>query len=186
MAKLSYADQLKHPSWQRRRLERLDISNFTCEVCKSREKTLHVHHIQYFRGRMAWEYEDRELEVLCEDCHATAHDDEDVLKGLIVEIGSSACLAVLCGYAKGVGFISDDLHAKASGVITQRNLLMEARAGLVGGVCELLPTKCLNELMSFVRHVDTTSGAPAADRSEYLFPLKETREEADGGSERYL
>lgn len=71
--KATYGEQLKHPKWQRARLERLDAAGWKCEKCGETEKTLHVHHERYVRGRMPWEYTHDELEVLCEDCHATEH-----------------------------------------------------------------------------------------------------------------
>jgi hypothetical protein len=79
MAKLTYTEQLKHPKWQRKRLEMLEASGFKCTNCGTEEKTLHVHHKQYVRGRSAWEYSATELQVLCEDCHTTTHDIKERL-----------------------------------------------------------------------------------------------------------
>lgn len=70
---MSYSDELKHPKWQRRRLEMLAAANFRCSRCQDGEKTLHVHHKQYRHGRPPWDYEDKELEVLCEPCHRHEH-----------------------------------------------------------------------------------------------------------------
>lgn len=70
--KPSYREQLLHPSWQRRRLERLQACDWRCQACESRDRTLHVHHKRYVKGRMVWEYSDDELAVLCVDCHETA------------------------------------------------------------------------------------------------------------------
>jgi 5-methylcytosine-specific restriction endonuclease McrA len=66
----SYIDLLKHPLWQRKRLEVLNSKDWTCEACGSVEKCLHVHHKKYVYGRNPWEYELKDLSVLCEDCHA--------------------------------------------------------------------------------------------------------------------
>lgn len=66
---MTYAEQLKDPRWQRRRLEVLNQANFECTCCGNKEKTLHVHHKIYRKGHKVWEYPDAELEVLCEDCH---------------------------------------------------------------------------------------------------------------------
>lgn len=73
MAKITYSEQLKHPFWQRKRLGVLSAANFQCSCCGEKEKTLHVHHKQYVKGRMPWEYEDSELEALCYECHESAH-----------------------------------------------------------------------------------------------------------------
>jgi len=71
MSKMTYSEQLKHPKWQKRRLEILNRAGFRCESCEESEKTLHVHHKRYHKGAMAWEYADDELVALCEDCHAS-------------------------------------------------------------------------------------------------------------------
>lgn len=66
---MAYAEQLKSPKWQRRRLEILSRDNFTCTLCKNSENTLHVHHKYYVSGLKPWEHEDEALTTLCEDCH---------------------------------------------------------------------------------------------------------------------
>lgn len=97
MAKMTYAEQLKHPNWQRRRLEALESSGFSCENCGDKETTLHVHHKRYIKGRMAWEYELEELSVLCEPCHESHHRDENVLQ----EIASRGCLQLIVALVAG-------------------------------------------------------------------------------------
>lgn len=66
---MSYVDLLRDPRWQRKRLEVLERSNFTCDDCGSEERTLHVHHGHYFRGLKPWEYDLDELICLCDKCH---------------------------------------------------------------------------------------------------------------------
>ena len=66
---MTYKEQLLDPRWQRRRLEILQRDDFTCRKCLSKDKTLHVHHTEYFNGKMAWEYDGRYLKTLCADCH---------------------------------------------------------------------------------------------------------------------
>lgn len=78
MAK-SYFEKLKDPRWQKKRLEVLEYNEWRCERCMDGESTLHVHHRQYFKGREPWDYEAGQLAVLCEECHATTHEDEDKL-----------------------------------------------------------------------------------------------------------
>ncbi len=78
MAK-SYFEKLKDPRWQKKRLEALQEAGFACQICYDSESTLHVHHKQYFKGRDPWEYELAQLGVLCEDCHANEHSQEDPL-----------------------------------------------------------------------------------------------------------
>ncbi len=86
MVKMSYAEQLKHPNWQRKRLDKLNEQNWTCESCDSTEDTLHVHHKEYKKGRMAWEYSLEELEVLCKDCHQEHHEHAEIRQAAISAI----------------------------------------------------------------------------------------------------
>lgn len=67
-----YAEQLKDPRWQRKRLEVLQRNCFSCFECGAKDKTLHVHHGYYERGLAPWEYPDNSLHCLCEDCHERA------------------------------------------------------------------------------------------------------------------
>lgn len=69
MSSPTYSELLKHPEWQKTRLKILEEHNFTCEHCSSKDKTLHVHHVQYKKGKKPWEYVDHNLMCLCEDCH---------------------------------------------------------------------------------------------------------------------
>ena len=73
MKKQSYKEQLKSPKWQKRRLEIMGRDNFTCLICGSTDKQLHVHHIKYEPGLNIWEYSDNHLITLCEDCHRKEH-----------------------------------------------------------------------------------------------------------------
>jgi hypothetical protein len=67
---MTYADLLRDPRWQRKRLEVMARADFTCELCGADWKTLNVHHLRYVRGRMPWDYPDEDLCCLCEPCHA--------------------------------------------------------------------------------------------------------------------
>lgn len=67
--KSAYAEKLKDPRWQKRRLEILQRDEFTCRDCEATDKTLHVHHCLYRQNLDPWEYRDDELRTLCEDCH---------------------------------------------------------------------------------------------------------------------
>lgn len=70
MPRKSYADQLKDPRWQKKRLEILSRDCFKCRECGSSTETLHVHHLLYRKNRCVWDYEPELLVTLCEDCHA--------------------------------------------------------------------------------------------------------------------
>lgn len=71
---LSYNEQIKSPHWQKRRLQILQRDNFTCQICSSTEKTLHVHHLCYRKDAKIWDYPDNTLITLCEDCHRMEHE----------------------------------------------------------------------------------------------------------------
>jgi hypothetical protein len=65
----AYSKLLKHPLWQRKRLEILNRDNFQCQICEDKETTLHIHHKEYIPGKNPWEYEDSNFITVCEDCH---------------------------------------------------------------------------------------------------------------------
>lgn len=69
MTKKSYIEKLRDPRWQKKRLEILERDDWSCKICKSKEKTLHVHHIEYLYHWEPWEYDEMFLITLCEDCH---------------------------------------------------------------------------------------------------------------------
>lgn len=66
---MKYADQLKKPQWQKKRLDILNRDGFTCKACGDKETTLHVHHFKYQKGKLPWEYPDTNFITLCESCH---------------------------------------------------------------------------------------------------------------------
>ena len=70
---MNYSEQLKHPKWQRKRLEILERDDFQCQCCFDREIELAVHHKRYVDKKMVWEYDNRDLISLCKDCHFNIH-----------------------------------------------------------------------------------------------------------------
>lgn len=73
----NYSELLKDPRWQKKRLEIMQRDNFTCQLCFSTTKTLHVHHLAYV-GSYPWETPDSDLITLCEDCHKKLENDKKV------------------------------------------------------------------------------------------------------------
>lgn len=104
MTTMSYGEQLKHPFWQRKRLEVLNAAEFHCENCGDGESTLHVHHKRYVKGRMAWEYEAHELAALCDGCHQEAHRITELIGLLLANTDPdgpwslNGCLTLLAGW----------------------------------------------------------------------------------------
>lgn len=72
---MTYKEQLLDPRWQRVRLEVMTRDKWKCRKCKSSIKTLNVHHKEYLKGRMAWEYDYGNLETLCHLCHKGEHEE---------------------------------------------------------------------------------------------------------------
>lgn len=69
MSNQTYANKLKNPKWQKKRLEILSRDEFTCQHCQDKEETLHVHHMYYEYGKNPWEYDSASLVTLCSGCH---------------------------------------------------------------------------------------------------------------------
>jgi len=64
-----YAEKLKNPRWQKKRLQILERDGWMCQRCLDTETTLHVHHRTYVSGREPWDVPDELLVTLCEGCH---------------------------------------------------------------------------------------------------------------------
>lgn len=97
----SYSELLKDPRWQRLRLEMLSAANWRCVGCSSTEKTLHVHHVRYIKGRKPWEYATSELRVLCAECHEQLHAMQEKFAEVLSAIDpllADTCVALLGGF----------------------------------------------------------------------------------------
>lgn len=75
----SYAEQLKRPQWQRKRLEILSRDEFKCRHCMDGDSTLDVHHCFYSKGKLPWEYDNSYLVTLCRDCHMQMRPTIEIL-----------------------------------------------------------------------------------------------------------
>lgn len=69
MAKKSYAEKLKDPRWQKKRLAIFKRDGWRCKLCGDDETTLQVHHKKYIDGNEPWDYSNSDLITLCEHCH---------------------------------------------------------------------------------------------------------------------
>jgi len=64
-----------HPNWLLFRKEIIELDN-GCKECHRTETDgviLQVHHLEYFPGRLPWQYPYRLCECLCRGCHAQKH-----------------------------------------------------------------------------------------------------------------
>lgn len=103
---MDYKEQLKHPKWQKKRLEIMQRDNFQCQCCFSKEDTLTVHHKKYIDGKSAWEYPDNLLITLCEDCHQSVHlHEKSNIANLLIFIKDSLSFTDVWLLQKRIGNI---------------------------------------------------------------------------------
>jgi hypothetical protein len=150
MTKMTYGEQLKHPFWQRKRLQVLEAAAWGCESCGDKGSTLHVHHRRYVKGRMAWEYEDHELQALCQACHGEQHEQRELLDRLLLSEGAELpnVIGLLAGYLDTQMLLHEDLQSdcralggpyfiegQIAALMSRVNWLRagEALVGLLGG-----------------------------------------------------
>jgi 5-methylcytosine-specific restriction endonuclease McrA len=67
-----YAEQLKDKRWLDFRKKVFRKRGRKCEVCGCKSH-LQVHHVKYRWPKLAWEYDIKDMRVLCPRCHAEAH-----------------------------------------------------------------------------------------------------------------
>jgi ribosomal protein S27AE len=102
---MKYADKLKDPRWQKKRLEIFNRDRFACVRCGDDKSMLSVHHFRYIPGREPWEYCDDMLTTLCPECHAIETDTrKDFEHDLLAMLSDK-------------GFFSDDLYVLARGFL---------------------------------------------------------------------
>lgn len=77
---MTFKEQIKHPKWQKKRLEILQRDEFMCVNCGCDYEMLHIHHFLYKKDKMLWEYEDGYLATLCDDCHSDWHTINNQIK----------------------------------------------------------------------------------------------------------
>lgn len=78
----SYSERLRHPKWQKRRLQIMERDGWKCSSCGVDDQPLNVHHRRYIRGREPWEYCDLDLMTLCDKCHAMTHRVIDAFRNV--------------------------------------------------------------------------------------------------------
>jgi hypothetical protein len=69
---ITWAEQYKHPNWQKKRLEILRRDCFRCCHCGDNQSLLHVHHLRY-TAPLIWLEPSKNLTSLCDNCHSTIH-----------------------------------------------------------------------------------------------------------------
>lgn len=127
MSKKTYAEKLLDPRWQKRRLEALSLSNFSCECCFDGTKTLHVHHKHYIKDREVWEYEDSQLAVLCHECHKLQHNRKERFEDLIARLPLDGPGNIDEIYCLVAGFIKHSVSLSDSYEIDMYNIGLVVR-----------------------------------------------------------
>lgn len=72
-----YEERLKDSRWISKSKAIKQRDNFRCTKCRS-SKRIQVHHKVYVSGRKPWEYDDRYLVTLCNECHEKEHADKHI------------------------------------------------------------------------------------------------------------
>jgi len=91
----SYSAMYRDPRWQKKRLEIMERDEFRCCSCGATDKTLNVHHAYYEKGKKPWEYDNKMLLTLCEDCHEKWHEVMRRIHYELMGLKSSAMMLLL-------------------------------------------------------------------------------------------
>lgn len=70
---MTYAEKLKDPRWQKRRLKVMEYAHWRCQICGASNNTLHCHHSYYTKGKEPWQYPDGSIICICDACHEKIH-----------------------------------------------------------------------------------------------------------------
>lgn len=73
----SYRKQLRDERWLECRKKVFDKYGEVCAMCGA-TSMLQVHHMNYIKDRLAWEYPLEDFMVLCEKCHKKVHFEESI------------------------------------------------------------------------------------------------------------
>lgn len=85
---MTYADKLKDPRWQKKRLKVFERDNWKCRFCGNTDRNLQIHHTRYFPEFEPWDYESQYLITLCNKCHQSESDNR---KEADKELSSALC-----------------------------------------------------------------------------------------------
>lgn len=74
-----YQSYLRSPQWRAKRSRIIADRGGLCEVCGARDVVFHLHHLTYVR---LYDEMDRDLLVVCEQCHAGVEDKWHIVRGI--------------------------------------------------------------------------------------------------------
>lgn len=81
---MTYAEKLRNPRWQKKRLHIFERDGWACRKCCSTTRTLHVHHNYYIPCTDPWDYVDSALFTVCDDCHKCEEDWKQIVNETVV------------------------------------------------------------------------------------------------------
>lgn len=123
---MTYADKLRDPRWQKKRLEVMQRDGFRCRDCGDTSNTLHVHHCFYEKGG-PWDTPSGLLMTLCEPCHKARGDLENraarALALIMASMGNKPDDFELKQFVAGVEHVQGDEDAVAG--MIDMNMLWE-------------------------------------------------------------
>lgn len=123
---MTYANKLKDPRWQKKRLQILERDEWSCVICGDKESTLHVHHLFYTRNKEPWDIDDRSLVTLCDECHQREHDEwPQALRSF--EVAFKSC-----------GFFSSELWALSLALAENRFTKIHIPDVVMMAMCEAI------------------------------------------------
>ena len=76
-----YSSYLRCPEWSVLRLKIIARDNQTCDSCKCKKsiRDLRVHHQCYYNDiETPWQYEEKDLITLCDECHKAYHEKNGI------------------------------------------------------------------------------------------------------------
>ncbi len=100
---MTYAEKLKDPRWQKKRLEILQRDEWHCKCCGDNKETLHIHHLHY-TGKNPWDIPNEFLMTLCATCHERETKDRKEAEENLLE------------QLRYKGFLCDSLEIIAEGI----------------------------------------------------------------------
>jgi len=74
-----YRQLINTYEWAIRRFQIMRRDKFQCTKCGIMARNqLRVHHKRYIKGLLPWEYKDKYLITLCDECHSKIHGHENL------------------------------------------------------------------------------------------------------------
>lgn len=134
-SKQQYSEKLKHPLWQKKRLEILEAANWRCSACGVEDKTLHVHHLRY-AGDNPWDTPNELLECLCETCHSRREEANRALSEMMRE-ASTTEFDLFCMYVAWASRLFDtappDIQERGAANFVLRTFNIAVKAAFAKG-----------------------------------------------------